>query len=140
MKLLGIIIVGFYVKGQLLNRFSAFVRYWRKNGSTMRQYIRYLWISRKPMDSVRRDVLYNILIGLGVPMKLIRLIEICLNETHSKVRIGKHLSENFPIQNDLKQGDALSPLLSNFALEYVIRMVQEHQVGLVFNGTHQLPP
>jgi hypothetical protein len=55
--------------------------------------------------------LYNILIQSGVPMKLIRLIKVCLNETYSKVRIGKHLSDNFPIQNGLKQGDALSPLL-----------------------------
>jgi hypothetical protein len=31
--------------------------------------------------------------------------------------IGQHLSESFPIQNGLKQGDALSPLLFNFALE-----------------------
>jgi hypothetical protein len=39
------------------------------------------------------------------------------NETYSKVHIGKHLSENFPIQNGEKQGDSLSPLLFNFALE-----------------------
>jgi hypothetical protein len=37
---------------------------------------------------------------------------------YDKVRIGKHLSDNFPIQNGLKQGDALTPLLFNFALEY----------------------
>jgi hypothetical protein len=40
-------------------------------------------------------------------MKVVRLIKMFLNETYSKVRIGKHLSENFRIQNDLKQGDAL---------------------------------
>jgi hypothetical protein len=58
-------------------------------------------------------------------MKQIRLIKMCLYKTYSKVRIGKNLSDNFPIQNGLKQGDALSPLFFNFALEYAIRKVQE---------------
>jgi uncharacterized membrane protein YagU involved in acid resistance len=67
---------------------------------------------KKAHVSVRREVLYNILIEFVVPLKLVRLINMCLNETSSKVRIGKHLSDNFLVQKSLKQGDALSPLFS----------------------------
>jgi hypothetical protein len=47
----------------------------------------------------------------------------CLSETYSEVHIGKNLCDVFPTQNGLKQEDALSLLLLNFALEYAIRRV-----------------
>jgi hypothetical protein len=74
----------------------------------------------------------------GVLIKLVGLFKMCLNETCSKACIDKHLSDNFPDQNGLKQGDAVLPLFFNSALEYAIRKVQENQVRLKLHGTHQL--
>ena len=86
-------------------------------------------------NSVRKEVLYNILIEFGIPMKLV----MCLNETYSTVRIGKNLSGIFPIRNGLKQGDALTPMLFNFALVYTIRRVQVKPGGLEIKGYSSAP-
>jgi hypothetical protein len=60
---------------------------WEYNETVLHLFIDF----KKAYDSVRREVLYNISIEFGVPMKLVRSIKICLNET------GKHLSDSFPI-------------------------------------------
>jgi len=63
-------------------------------------------------------------------MKQGRLIKMCLIETCSRVWLGNNLSDIFPIGNGFKQGDAISKLLFNFGVEYVIRRVQVKQNGL----------
>jgi hypothetical protein len=79
------------------------IKKWKYNGTVHELFIDF----KKAYDSIKSEVLYSILLEFGVPKKLFRLIKMCLNETYSKVRIGKLLSDKFPIQNGLKQGDAL---------------------------------
>ena len=80
--------------------------------------------------------MYNIVIEFGIFMKLVRLIIMCLTETYSRARVGKDLSDVFPLRSGLKHRNALWPLLFDFALEYVIRRVNYD--GLKLNDTHQL--
>jgi hypothetical protein len=45
--------------------------------------------------------MYNTLIQFGIPVKLVRLIKMCLNETYDRVCVGKHLPDPFPMKNGL---------------------------------------
>jgi len=47
------------------------------------------------------------------------------------------VSSSFPIENFLKYGDALAPLLFNFDLQYAIMKVKETNLGLDMNGANQ---
>jgi hypothetical protein len=60
-------------------------------------------VVKKAYDSMKKEVMYNILIEFDIPLKLARLIKMCLTETYSSVRVGKHLSDIFPVKNGLKQ-------------------------------------
>ena len=82
--------------------------------------------------------MYENLIEFGIPRKLVRLVKMSRTETYSSVRVGNNVSDKFPIRNDLKQGDAQSPMHFNFALVYAIRRVEVNRDGLKLNGTHQL--
>jgi hypothetical protein len=77
MKLLGMISVGFDITDQLLIRSFAIVRYWRNK--EYNETVHQLFVDfKKAYVSVRREVLYSILILFGVPMKLVRLIKMLM--------------------------------------------------------------
>jgi hypothetical protein len=58
---------------------------WEYNGTVHQLFVDF----KKAYDSVKREVLYNILLEFGIPKKLVRLIKMCLNETYSKVHVDR---------------------------------------------------
>ena len=68
---------------------------WEYNEEVHRLFIDF----KKDYDSVSREVLYKILIEFDIPRKLVRLIKMSLTETYSRVRVGKNVSDKFPIRN-----------------------------------------
>jgi hypothetical protein len=129
--------VDFEVIDQLLIRYSAFITCWRKweyNGTVQQLFVDF----KKACDSISREVLYNILIQVGIPLKLLRLNKICLDETYSRVCTGRSMSDVFPFQNVVKQVDVLSSMLFIFAVGCTMRKVEENQEGLELQGTHEL--
>ena len=71
--------------GQLLIIHSAFIKYVLEKKLEYNEAVHQLFVDfKKAYDSVRREVLYNLLIEFGIPMKLVRLITMCLNETYSR--------------------------------------------------------
>lgn len=69
---------------------------------------------KKAYDSTKRNKMYQILVFLGVPKKLVKLVRVCLNESSGRVRVGDNVSEPFQIRDGLKQGDGLSTTLFQF--------------------------
>jgi len=101
-KLLGTVNVDFDTTGQLLITYSEFVKQLRK--WEISEAVHHLFIDfEKAYDSVRREVLYNIFIEFDISIKLERLINMCTTESYSRVRVGKYLSDMFPVKKGLKK-------------------------------------
>jgi hypothetical protein len=137
-KLLGIIRVDLDTTGKQTEQIFCIRQIfegkkWEHNEAVHQLFTNFM----KAYDSVRREVLFHILNEFGIPMQLVKLIKLCLNETSSRVQVDKHWSHMLPTKNGWKP-DALSPLLFIVALQYAIRRDQVNQDGLKLNGTHKL--
>jgi hypothetical protein len=80
--------------------------------------------------SFRCDVFYSILIEVGVCMQPVGVIKMCLNETYTRVPVGKILYDMCLIRNCLNERGALSPLLFTFDLEHANRLACNCMVNI----------
>ncbi|KAL4083745.1 hypothetical protein QTP88_029061 [Uroleucon formosanum] len=75
---------------------------------------------------------------IGIPEKLIRMIKTCVQGSKCKVNFGGDYSNEFLVSTGLRQGDALSPVLFNIALESVVRQVLSKAKGIKISDNQQL--
>jgi hypothetical protein len=99
MKLLGITSVGFNVTTDEIFCIRQILEKRLEYHETVHQ----LFIDFKKAYGSVREVLYVILIEFGIPMKLFRLIKICLNDRCNKACKSKHVSDSSPIRNCQKE-------------------------------------
>ena len=87
------------------------------------QSVKYLFIDfQRTHDPIHRDVLWKSVKKFKIPTKLIDMCKTCVQNTRSAVRIEETFSHYFENKTRLKQGDQLSPILFNLALQKVIKI------------------
>jgi hypothetical protein len=106
--------------GQILEREREREREEEREECNQRSIAEALYRHKESLNVFRKKVLYNILVESGFPMNLVRLIKMWLTETYSRVRVGKNLSNLFPIRNGLKHGGARS-IVSAFRFCFRVR-------------------
>lgn len=84
---------------------------------------------KKAFDSLHRIEIYNALLQLGIPKKLINLIKICMTNTNNQVRTPLGMTEKFETKSGVKQGDGLSPIIFNLALQYALKKIVRQEAN-----------
>src|ERR1700753_3385205 len=91
---------------------------------------------KQAYDSLDRNVFFSIMEEYCIPMKLIRLTKATLMDTKCRILIQNSLSDPFDIDTGFKQGDRLSTLLFNLALEKVARAMSINWNGTILNTSN----
>ena len=89
-------------------------------------------------DSVNREKLLEAMLDFNIPKKLVSLTRMTLKRVSCRVKILSSLSEPFFTEKGLRQGDSLSCLLFNIALEKAIRDSGINTNGTILQRTIQL--
>ena len=88
-------------------------------------------------DSIARVKLYDAMSLFGIPVKLIRLVSMTMTNVTCQVKVDGKLSGPFATTEGLRQGDGLTCLLFNLALERAIRDSRVETTGTIFYKSTQ---
>lgn len=92
-------------------------KYWEYNRDLFIVFIDFT----KAYDSIDRSKLWSLMKKFKFSDKIIKLIKLCVNDSKGKVKVGREYTEIFEINTGVRQGDGLSPILFNIALEEALR-------------------
>ncbi|KAL4104822.1 hypothetical protein QTP88_020098 [Uroleucon formosanum] len=82
---------------------------------------------KQAYDSIARSTLWNVMVQLGIPAKLVRMVKACMKNSRCKVKFKSVLSKEFTVTTRVRQGDALSPILFNIALESLVKEALQNE-------------
>jgi len=89
----------------------------------------------KAYDSLNRKKIWSLMEKFGIPKKLIKLSRLSVINSRCKVRVNGEMSEDFGVDTGVRQGDGLSPILFNLALETALQQVKKSDVGIKIGKT-----
>ena len=85
---------------------------------------------KSAFDSVHRDSLWKALLTIGVPEKMVKIVKAFYNESPCRVKVGRHLSASFIVRTGVRQGCALSPLVFNVTIDWIMKKSLEGRTGV----------
>jgi hypothetical protein len=91
---------------------------------------------KQAFDSIVRYKLYQVLVDMKIPPKLIRLVKMTMKNTIARVKVTNKPSNNFTFNAGVRQGAGLSTTLFILALHYGVRKI--HLRGIIFTKLGQI--
>jgi hypothetical protein len=92
----------------------------------------------KAYDKIRHDYLWNVLEAMNIPMRFINTVKEMYKGAKTQVMINGFLSKPFEVTHGVRQGDPLSCLLFNLAIEPLAHTIQNSSLeGLKIPKLHE---